>query len=84
MKRNIRWKSLVNESMDTDMELRDIIKKDPTEFALAMRTLITRLIEDGDERALYYAIDGISNKEIQEVLFQIKREEWDRWINNED
>ena len=80
----MKWNRLYKESMDADMALSDIIKKDPTEFALAIRTLITRLIENGDERALYYAIDGIRNSKIQEALFQIKREEWDRWINNED
>lgn len=84
MKRNIRWKSLVNESMDTDMKLRNIIKKDPTEFALAMRTLISGFIDIGDERGLYEAISCISNKEISEALFQVKREEYDRWVNNED
>ena len=80
----MKWNRLYKESLDSDVELRDIIKKDPTEFALAMRILISRLIENGDERALYYAIDGIHNQKIQEALFQIKREEWDRWINNED
>lgn len=80
----MKWNRLYKESMDADMELRDIIKKDPTEFALAIRTLITRHIENGDEHALCYAIDGIRNAEIRKALFQIKREEWDRWINNED
>ena len=75
---------MVKESMDTDMELRDIIKKDPTEFALAVRSFIIGLIDNCNERGLYEAISCISNKEIQEVLFQVKREEYDRWINNED
>ena len=80
----MKWKRLYKESMDTDMELRNIIKKDPTEFALAMRSFILGLIDNGDERGLYEAISCISNKEIQEVLFQVKREEYDRWVNNED
>ena len=80
----MKWNRLYKESMDADMELRDIIKKDPTGFALAIRTLITRLLENDAERALYYAIDGIRNSEIQKALFQIKREEWDRLINDED
>ena len=84
MKSRFGWKPLVKESMDTDMELRDIIKKDPTEFALAIRSLILGFIDNGSERGLYEAISCISNKEIQEVLFQVKREEYDRWINNED
>jgi hypothetical protein len=84
MKRNIGWKPLVKESMDTDMELRDIIKKDPTEFALAVRSFILGLIDNCGERGLYEAISYISNKEIQEVLFQVKREEYDKWVNNED
>ena len=84
MKRNIGWKPLVKESMDTDMELRDIIKKDPTEFALAVRSFILGLIDNGSERGLYEAISCISNKKIQEVLFQVKREEYDKWVNNED
>ena len=80
----MKWKKLYRESMDTDMELRDIIKKDPTEFALAMRSFINGLIDNGDERSIYEAISCISNKEIQEILFQVKREEYDRWVNNED
>ena len=80
----MKWKRLYKKSMDTDMELRNIIKKDPTEFALAMRSFILGLIDNGDERGLYEAISCISNKEIQEVLFQVKREEYDRWVNNED
>lgn len=69
--------------MDVDVDLRDIIKRDPTEFALAMRSFMAGLVEMGNEKGLIDAIQGISNNEIAMALFKIENEEWDRFANED-
>ena len=69
--------------MDVDVDLRDIIKREPTEFALAMRSFMAGLVEMGNEKGLIDAIQGISNNEIAMALFKIENEEWDRFANED-
>ena len=70
-----------DESMDRDVELRDIIKKDPTEFALAISTFMDGLVEMGNEHGLLRAIRLINNKEISKALFKMEREKWDKFAS---
>ena len=69
--------------MDDDVDLRDLIKRDPTEFALAMRSFMAGLVEMGNEKGIIDAIQGISNNEIAMALFKIENEEWDRFANED-
>lgn len=69
--------------MDVDVDLRNIIKRDPTEFALAMRSFMAGLVEMGNEKGIIDAIQGISNNEIAMALFKIENEEWDRFANED-
>lgn len=79
----MKWNRLYKESMDADVDLRNIIKRDPTEFALAMRIFMSGLVEMGNEKGIIDAIQGISNNEIAMALFKIENEEWDRFANED-
>lgn len=65
----MKWNRLYKESLDSDVELRDIIKKDPTEFALAMDSLMDGLAWEVDKYSqVIKAIKYVSNPAIKESL----------------
>ena len=62
------WK-MVKESLDYTVSLRDIIKNDPTEFALAMDSLMDGLAWEVEKyRQVFQAITYVSNPAIKEAL----------------
>lgn len=62
------WK-VVKESLDSTTSLRDIIKNDPTEFALAMDSLMDGLFQEVEKYSqVFKAIKYVSNPAIKEAL----------------
>lgn len=65
----MKWNRLYKESLDSATSLRDIIKNDPTEFALAMDSLMDGLFQEVEKYSqVFRAIKYVSNPAIKEAL----------------
>ena len=65
----MKWNRLCKESLDSTTSLRDIIKNDPTEFALAMDSLMDGLFQEVEKYSqVFRAIKYVGNPAIKEAL----------------
>lgn len=65
----MKWKRLYNESLDSDYELKEIIRSDPTDFALAIKSFMDGLCNEvNDYSKVFKAFMYISNPVIKKAL----------------